>query len=473
MSLLVGLDVGTTSSKAVVIDVGGREVSHGRAPTPWRQTADGTETDGNSLLDSAHAAIREALSAAPYDQVLGVGVASMAESGVLLDRDGRVTGPVIVWHDSRDIAEVTTAGADLGPEEFARRTGLPLRSQWSLTKHRWLLSHAPELANAARRLNVAEWIVRSLGGDEVSEQSLASRTGWLDVSSLDWWPAALEWSGIRPALLPPLSTAGTALGQVSADAGIPALTGAVLTVAGHDHQAAAIGAGATGPGDELDSCGTAEALVRTVTAAPSAASILALTRTGITVGRHALPGNWCLLGATEGGLILQRVLGMLGVGRHDLPALDAATLDAVATPGPTPVITLTGSGLVDIKGLGEGVTPRDVWRAAVTCVTDQAWKVHDEMTAVVGDHGNLVVTGGWASNDAFLAVKRQVFGPLSRPAVTEAGARGAALLAGVAAGAYPDALHLPAPRCHGDSRAGGGDYCTPIGRRSPAPPKHS
>ena len=128
-------------------------------------------------------------------------------------------------------------------------------------------------------------------------------------------------------------TAGAALGSVSADAGMPALTGAVLTVAGHDHQAAAIGAGATGAGDELDSCGTAEALVRTIPAGLRAGPVREMTAAGVTVGWHALPGYWCLLGATESGLDMQRFLDEEGVGREEMPALDSPARRAVLARG--------------------------------------------------------------------------------------------------------------------------------------------
>jgi sugar (pentulose or hexulose) kinase len=410
MPLLAGLDVGTTSAKAVVIDLDGHERGHGRAATTWEAAADGTEISAAALLDGARSALQDALSAAPGGEVLGLGVASMAESGVLLGRDGTVLGPAIAWHDTRDAGEVAAARAALGADEYALRTGLPLRSQWSLTKHRWLMDHAPAAAGAARRLNIAEWIVRRLGGEEVSEPSLASRTGWLDINRRDWWPAAVEWSGVRPGLLPPLVPAGTALGQVPAAAGLPRLTGAVLTVAGHDHQAAAIGAGATGAGDELDSCGTAEAIVRTVPPGLAPQPMLELTRAGITVGWHALPGSWCLLGATEGGLVMQRALRRLGVS----PA-DGLTLDT------------------------------DAWRATLTDGAAQARALHDAMSRVAGEHGQLIAVGGWLRSAAFVAVKRQFFGPVLRPVVDEAGARGAALLAGVAAGAYPDLSRLPAP----------------------------
>ena len=139
-------------------------------------------------------------------------------------------------------------------------------------KHLWLNRHVPEARGAVRRFNVAEWIVKELGGEEATEQSQVSRNGWLHLRGRRWWPQALEWSHARESLVPPLVTAGTPLGCVGPDAGLSRLTGAVLTVAGHDHQVAAIGAGAAGEGDQLDSCGTAEALVRTV--AP------ALTRDG-------------------------------------------------------------------------------------------------------------------------------------------------------------------------------------------------
>ena len=210
--------------------------------------------------------------------------------------------------------------------DFSAMTGLPARQQWSLTKHRWLLDNMPEARRAVRRLNVAEWIVRGLGGEEATEQSLASRTGWLRLAQRSWWSDTLEWSGASQDLMPPLVTAGTPLGRVSADAEIPRLTGAVLTLAGHDHQAAVIGAGADGPGDELDSCGTAEALVRTIAPGLSPLVVAELADAGITTGWHAVADHWCLLGATQGGLALQRIMGLLGKDKADLPALDLAEL---------------------------------------------------------------------------------------------------------------------------------------------------
>jgi sugar (pentulose or hexulose) kinase len=428
----VGLDVGTKTSKAVVFTEAGEAIATGRADTPWSFTASGAELDANALLAAATAALAEALGACPPGPIGGLGVASLAEAGVLLDQRGEPVAPVIAWHDTRDHAELAHLRETMTAQQFSAMTGLPLRQQWSLTKHRWLLDNVPAARSAVRRLNIAEWIVRGLGGEEATEQSLASRTGWLRLAQRSWWNDTLQWSGASETLMPPLVTAGTPLGRVNADAGLPRLTGAVLTVAGHDHQAAVIGAGADGPGDALDSCGTAEALVRTIAPGLSPLVIAELAEAGITTGWHAVADHWCLLGATQGGLALQRVLALLGKDKTDLPQLDA---EAVALPTPTLRVDAPAFGRLDILGVADGDSPAHLWRAALEAVTDQAAEIHDAMSAVSGPHRTLVVTGGWSRSQGLLTVKRRRFGELVLAEVNEAGARGAALLAARAAGA--------------------------------------
>lgn len=440
-AVLIGLDVGTTSAKAVALDERGEVLGEGRRPTPWRTVPTGAELDADALLDAARGALADAADAAGGRPVAAIGVASMGESGVLLDRRGASVAPVIAWHDRRDEAEVARLGADLGADALATRTGLPLRAQWSLTKHRWLLDHHDGARTAVRRLGVAEWVVRGLGGDEASEASLASRTGWLELAGRGWWTEALEWSGAAPDLLPPLASAGTPLGVATAP-GLPAaLTGAVLAVAGHDHQAAAVGLDAAGPGDLLDSCGTAEALIRTVTPDLSADAIRRLVAAGTTVGWHAAAGAWCVLGGTEGGLLMGRVLERLGVDAAGLPALDDAartpTGDAVARVGRTP----DGGVTVEPADAPAGA----VWRAAVQAAGEDARRLHEAIAAVCGPAERVLVTGGWARSATVREVKRETLGPFERRTDGEPGARGAALLAGLAAGVYADRREFPEP----------------------------
>ncbi|HEY5853356.1 MAG TPA: FGGY family carbohydrate kinase [Aldersonia sp.] len=436
----VGLDVGTTSSKAVVFGEDGSAVASGRAPTPWTITATGAEVGADELLDSATAALAAAVAACPEGKIAGVGVASLAESGILLDRAGEPVAPVIAWHDTRDSAQLADLENAVGPREFSATTGLPLRQQWSLTKHRWLREHVPDVALAVRRLNVAEWIVRGLGGEEATEQSLASRTGWLRLADRSWWSETLDWAGASETMMPPLVTAGAALGRVGPGRGPDRLSGAVLTVAGHDHQAAAIGAGADATGDELDSCGTADALVRTVSPELAPAVVADLAAAGITTGWHASTEHWCLLGATQGGLALQRVLAVLGMGRDDLPALDAT---AIALDHTSVRVDAPAFGRVDILGVGDGHGPADIWRAALDTVTEQAGEIHDTMSAVSGAHRRMVMTGGCSRSAGFAEIKRRRFGRVERCEVTEPGARGAAMMARVAADDAPAVATIP------------------------------
>jgi sugar (pentulose or hexulose) kinase len=307
-----------------------------------------------------------------------------------------------------------------------------------LTKHRWLRDHIPAVASARRHYNVAEWIVRGLGGDRVSELSLASRTGWLDLHTRTWWEDALDWSGASASLLADPVPAGTPAGTARTDGPLGALDGAVLTVAGHDHQAAAVGLGCHRPGDEFDSCGTAEAILRTSAPGLPEDVVEHLTGQGITVGWHAARDRWCLLGATQGGLILGKVMTALGVAREGLADLDRAARDAADLPA---AVTL-GPGAGDVA-IEESATAGEVWRAATRAVCAQASGLSGVLGRASGSRTGLVLAGGWTNSSAFMLAKSESVGAARLATTAEAGCRGAALLAGLAAGLYSDFPDMP------------------------------
>jgi sugar (pentulose or hexulose) kinase len=437
--LLVGLDIGTTAVKAVVFDEHGTALTEGRAATPWFVSHLGVQLKAAELLEATASALTSALAEAPAGAVASIGITGMGESGVLTGRDGKAVGPVIAWHDRRDLAELASLRAAISEDAFSSRTGLPMREQWSLTKHRWLQTHLPEARRATMRLNIAEWLAFSLGGAPVSELSLASRTGWLDLASRNWWSETLDWSGASQALMPELAVAGTNLGAVSAEAGIRRLTGAAITVAGHDHQAAVAGTGAYLPGDVLDSCGTAEALVRVIEPALSEQALLELTSAGITAGWSVFEDKWTLLGGTQAGLVLQNALKMLG-----LDSTDIAQLDAEPSHGVGPIhATIDAGQRLSFHGAAGAASRADIWRAALDAVTRQAVEVHSVMTRAAGNASRLVVTGGWSQSRGLLQSKEKMLGTLTVSPAKEAGARGAAFFGGLAAGIYGDVADFP------------------------------
>ena len=122
-TLFVGLDVGTTTSKAVVFTEDGDPVASGRAVTPWTVTTSGAELEANALLQAAKSAVAEALADCPPGPIGGLGVASLAESGVLLDRHGEPVAPVVAWHDTRDDLELNSLRNVVGAQAFSATTG--------------------------------------------------------------------------------------------------------------------------------------------------------------------------------------------------------------------------------------------------------------------------------------------------------------------------------------------------------------
>lgn len=432
--LLIGVDLGTTSVKAVVFSEDGQILATGRSSTPWELTADGAQSTAEELRDAAFTAIHMAVKLAPTGRIAGVGIASLAESGVVLDADDRSVMPVIAWYDRRDHEELAQLGDFLGAERFSTITGLPFAQQWSLTKSRWLSTNDRAAHAAGRlRLSVAEWIAYALGGRAVSEPSLASRTGWLDLAAKSWWPDALRFSRIPADWLPEIADAGTDLGSVTAEIH-PRLTGARIAVAGHDHQAAAVGAGAWNSGDVLDSCGTAEALVRTADPGLAADTLSRLSRGGVTVGWHALPGYWCLLGATEGGRALGHTLRALNIQDVSL-GLDDAALSAA--PGTLRIDSDTTPGTIEAL-VAKQVAPGVLWRAAVEGVTEEVQRLSALMSTSTGPTRRFLAVGGWTASAALITAKRHYLGSVEIPDIPEAGARGAALFAGSAAGLWED-----------------------------------
>lgn len=220
------------------------------------------------------------------------------------------------------------------------------------------------------------------------------------------------------------------------------LRGAALTSAGHDHMCVAAGLGAVGRAQVLDSCGTAEAFVRTVPTLDDKAVGRAV-QAGLNAGWNTVPGTYALLAGQLLGLMLERVLALLGAAADALAALDAA---AQATPaGPLRVVQEGFDTPASIRGVGPTASPAALWSAALDCLSDGAARITGAMGAIAGPAAELVLSGGWA-RCAGLRRRREALVPSVRwPAVTEAGARGAAMFGGCAAGLFAGPRDFPVP----------------------------
>jgi sugar (pentulose or hexulose) kinase len=439
--ITVGLDLGTTSSKAIAVDSLDRQVALTAAGTPWTTVTGGTETTPESLLALAIGLLADVVHRAEERigrvHVLGVGVTGLAESGVLLDPTGEPCAPVIAWFDKRGQRELEVEGGrnPYLPEQFSRRTGLPWDCQASLAKVLWLQSAGTTLTRGHRWLSVPEWVVHRLGGDLAREPSLASRTGLIDQATGAPWNEGLDAAGIPASLLPPVAVAGTPTGTLRRRDLPPSLHGAVLTVAGHDHPVAAVGVGAVGPDELFNSSGTADVIARSLPGGLPDEDRELLVRAGLSAGAHVLSGTTLLLGGVRGGLLLRRTLGALGATESpERERLDRAALDVGDLP---PGLEVSGAGPTGddvVLRLRDDVTPAHVWAAATRYTAAETAALVATIESIVGPHRRAVASGGWTRMESVRASKRCVLEHLEFSALREPGVVGAALLAAKAAG---------------------------------------
>jgi len=439
-SVVVGLDIGTTASKAVAWSAARRGSPYSEQPTPWHISDRGqTEIEPYRLVDVAvdliGSAVRAAESAWGPVRVRGIGVTGLAESGVLLDGAGRPAAPVIAWFDHRGGSELERAGREAPrfAAAFERTTGLRWSSQASLAKLLWLRASGYPIGPASTWLSVPEWIVFALGGDPVREPSLASRTGLIDQSTGGIWPEALAVAGLPARILPGERPAGSPAGYLRHDGVVSCAAGAVLTVAGHDHPVAAVGVGAVEADVLFNSSGTADVLARSIPGTLPEAERQQIVTVGWSIGRHVLPDTSLLLAGVSGGLLLRRVLAALGAESEPArSALDHASLSVAGLPAG---LSVSGDGRTQddvVLRIRDGASPASIWTAAVRYTADQGRLLLADIEKIAGPHRRAVAAGGWTRMASVRAAKAAAIDALSFSPVVQPGVTGAAMLAAFA-----------------------------------------
>lgn len=433
---VIGIDLGTTMSKALVCTCDGRQLAVVRSRTPWETTADGgTEVDAESFVrltvDLLCSAVARATGAGPLT-ILAVSIAGLAESGVVVDGSGLPQTPAIAWFDRRGTQQVEAARGRDGAfaSEFVRRTGLPFDCQASVAKLLWFLDSGLRLRPEHRWLSVPEYVVHRLGGDLVCEPSLASRTGLLDQATGSVWTDGARHLGLPPGLLPDLQPYGQSVGALRIAGVPPGLHGAALIVGGHDHAVATLGVGASGDDELFNSAGTADVVVRSVPGTLGDSDREKLVGQGVSAGRHVLPSTTSLIGGVRGGLVLRRVLGLLGIRTEtQRDELDRA---AVAVTDLPPGLEVAGAGPTGddvVLRVRDDTDPATVWAATTRYTARQTLALLDLMETVAGTHAHAVASGGWIRMASVRAAKSAVIDHLTFSDVVEPGAAGAALLA--------------------------------------------
>jgi len=438
---VLGIDIGTQSLKAVVLDDGLEMLGSGGVPYSASFPRPGwAEQDPQSWLDALGPAIAAALDEAglgPLD-IRGLAVCGQLDGCVPTGADGEALGPALTWMDRRGAPEIV--GID--PALVQARCGLVLDATHMGGKIAWLSRHFERRNEVATWHQQVSFLVAALTGRRVMSGSLASTTMLYDVTRGAWDEDLAALFGVSTAQLPEIAPETEVAGGLTATGaaltGLP--RGLPVAVGTGDDFSNPLGCGVNRSGTVAVSLGTAET-VAALHAEP-------LIDAGLLVETHAYPGGLFHIGNPGwlcGGAV-RWASGLLGIGSD----AEFSALAETAAPG--------CDGLVFIPALAGAMTPK--WIAAARAgfigLTASHGRAHlaravlegtafamrdivDRLAEMGIDTGQLRLMGGGARSRVWCEIRASVVGrPTEVLQGTDASAIGAALLATVAAGMAPD-----------------------------------
>ncbi len=451
---LLGIDVGTGGTRAVVVDEAGQVVASATAEhEPFASPQIGwAEQDPRDWWRATTEAVRGVLAqeGVSADEIACVGFSGQMHGAVLLDERDEVLRPALIWCDQRTDPQCKAVTERVGAERLIELTSNPALTNFTLTKLLWVREHQPELWARFRTILLPKDYVRlRLTGDRATDVADASGTLLLDVANRRWSDAMLDALELDRSSLPTLFESPEITGRVSAlGAEATGLRAGTPVVAGAGDQAAgAVGMGIVRPGAVSATIGTS-GVVFAATSRP------ALDKKGrVHTFCHAIPGRWHVMGVTQAaGLSLRWFRdrfgardGAEGADPYELLSKEAAT----APPGSDGVLWapylmgertphLDPRARAALVGLAASHTRAHVVRAILEGV---AFSLRDTLTIFAEMDvpvENIRLGGGGARSPLWRQIQADVYGRAVEILAAEEGAAyGAALLAGVGAKAWP------------------------------------
>ena len=472
---ILAIDQGTTSTRSVVLDAGGRVRCSAQRELAQHYPQPGwVEHDAEEIWQASVDTARRALAQAGLGarDIAGIGITNQRETTVVWERaSGKPIARAIVWQDRRTAERCAALRAAGHAEAVQAKTGLVLDPYFSATKIEWLLDHVPDARARAERGEIAFGTVDSFllwrltgGKAHATDATNAARTMLFDIHRQEWDDGLLRLFDVPRAMLPKVLDSAGEFGATPAEllgAPIP-----VLGIAG-DQQAATVGQACFAPGMIKSTYGTGcFAVLNTGTAALTSKNRLLTTLAYRLGGRvtYAIEGAIFIAGAA-----VQWLRDGLGLIKD---AKETSALAATADPARRVYLVPAFTGLgapywdADARGALFGLT-RDVGRAEIARATLDAacFQTRDLLEAMRADGAapkSLRVDGGMVANDWLMQRLADILGlPVERPRYIETTVQGAAALAGLAAGLYPSLDAIAAqwaldrafePRLGGDER---------------------
>jgi len=454
--LCLGLDVGTSGIKAILVEADGsvRAVAHTEhAPeTPRPQWS---EQDPETWWRGAAEATRRVLDEAGVDgtAVAAVGLTGQMHGLVALDGEDRAVRPAMLWNDQRTARQCAAiheqmggGDADAGAARMIELTGKPALASFTAPKLWWVREHEPDVyARIARIMLPKDLVRRRLTGAHATDVADASGTSLLDLEKRRWSGELLEELGVPLSWLPKVLE-GPAISGVVSSEGASATglrAGTPVTAGGGDQSAEAVGCGVVEPGTVSVAVGTS-GVVFAATGEPVRDPAGRLHAYG-----HALPGRWHVMGvmlSAAGSLRWWRETLGPAVGGYD----ELLTMAGTVPPGARGLVFLpylSGERCPhpdpDARGTFVGLTTRhglpEMTRAVLEGVAFGLRDLLDLVVEIGLPVERLRVSGGGVKGDLWRRIIADALGrPIHPVQVTEGAAYGAAVLATVGAGWHPD-----------------------------------
>lgn len=453
----IGVDIGTTHCKVKLFKRDGTSVALARYSThAHRQSGGYLSYDPAELWNMIVKGIREVTGNGlserdPEYSVDAIGIASMAESGILIDKlTGEARSPFLPWFEPCSSAFVECVLSSDDPLARFTKTGLHPSFKHGLPKLLWLKERYKASFKQTFWLSAADYIAFRLSGVFATDYTLAARTYAFDINGLRWDKEWLKSFDLPADLFPDAFQSGTAIGVVNSEAssltGLP--QGIPVSIAGHDHVVASLSVGATEPNSIYNSIGTAETLIGVIDRRVLGSKEY---ESGLSYGCHVIPGKCFWMGgiSCSGGSVewIRQVLSDKILNYDDI-----IKLSGLRKNSPTGILYypfLSGSG-VDVNGkqtegafigLRNEHTRADIVKAVLEG-TVYEFETLFQLGKKIENCSvkTLTALGGGVKNLEWLQIKADVTACLIRwPNDSESTLLGAAMLAGIASGHFKDA----------------------------------
>jgi len=445
MSYLLGIDISTTGSKAIVMDESGEIRASASSPhtlqTPrplW------SEQDPDQWWEAVKASIRAALEQAELagGSITAVGLTGQMHGLVLLDEAGEVLRPAILWNDQRTQAQCDEIHARIGKEDFIRITGNVALTGFTAPKILWVQENEPDVyARIAHVLLPKDFVRYKLTGNLATDKADGAGTVLMDLKSRCWSPEILSALDVSPKWMPELYEGSEVTGRVTSEAaeqtGLPA--GIPVVAGGGDQAAQAVGVGAIHEGIVALTLGTSGVVFATTN------SPFIEPEGRLHSFCHSVPDRWHLMGVMlsaagslrwfrdtfaptmEYDLLLEPALG-IAPGADDLLFLPYLTGERTPHPDPR------------ARGAFVGLTVRHTMSHLTRSVLEGvAFGLRDSFELMkstgLASVDQVRISGGGAKSLLWQQILADVFdSELVTVNTTEGAAYGAALLAGVGSG---------------------------------------